>query len=214
MSSPTASPASLAASVRSVSVEKYAGGAVVPLADRVPVEEPLEIKLAFDRGALRTVRSVAVTMRTPGHDLELATGFLTTEGILHSRDEIADMSQPAANVVRIDLAAGAAPDLRGLERNFYTTSSCGVCGKASLAAVRTVAKSPLPAGRPRLSAALVPELPERLRAAQPLFEHTGGLHAAGLFDASGRLLVAREDVGRHNAVDKLVGARLLAGTLP
>lgn len=214
MNAGTETAAALAERVRSVVVEKHAGDFALPLTDAVPVEEPLEIRLGFDRDELRVVRSVAVTMRTPGHDAELAAGFLASEGILRAPQEIGSVSLPAANVVQIDLCPGLSPDLRALERNFYTTSSCGVCGKASLAAVRAVLAKPLPTGQPRLSARLVPELPDRLRTAQRVFDQTGGLHAAGLFDPAGRLLAAHEDVGRHNAVDKLLGECFLGGGWP
>jgi FdhD protein len=200
--------------VRVVQIEKHAGPHAVGCDDVVPVEEPLEIRLGYDRAGVRVGRTLAVTMRTPGHDGELAVGFLVGEGLLRARDELAEVRVVGANVVQVELAAGLTPDLRALDRNFYTTSSCGVCGKTSLDAVRAVIRTPLTPGRPQVARAMVPDLPELLRAAQPVFAHTGGLHAAGLFDAAGRLLLAREDVGRHNAVDKLVGARLLAGALP
>lgn len=214
LSPPTSAAIETAIGVRVVHIEKHAGPHAVGCDDGVPIEEPLEIKLGYDRAGLRVVRTMAVTMRTPGHDAELAVGFLAGEGILRARSDVAEVRVVRANVVQIELAAGVTPDLRALERNFYTTSSCGVCGKTSLAAVRAVITAPITPGRPQVARALVPQLPERLRAAQPVFDHTGGLHAAGLFDATGRLLLAREDVGRHNAVDKLIGARFMAGALP
>jgi FdhD protein len=167
--------------------------------DRVAIEEPLEIRVG---GA-----AVAVTMRTPGHDEELAVGFLHGEGLLagpvRAAGPTADL---AANIVEVDV-----PLARAVEgRRFYTTSSCGVCGKGALDEV-AVHAPPLPAG-PRVARALLAALPERLR--QPGFEETGGLHATGLFDADGELLLAREDVGRHNAMDKVIGRALLDGALP
>jgi FdhD protein len=154
-------------------------------------------------------------MRTPGHDLELAVGFLFTEGIVTEREQVAGVRAcGAGNVARVDLRPGVAVDLTRLERHFYTASSCGVCGKASLEAVRVGTRHSPPAGRPVVEAAVVHRLPEALRAAQAVFDRTGGLHAAALFDARGRLLDLREDVGRHNALDKLIGAQFLAGRTP
>lgn len=166
--------------------------------DAVAVEEPLEIRVDGE--------PLSVTMRTPGNDEELALGFLYGEGLIDGPREAGPGKDLAANVVEV-----AGPLLRDPgARRFYTTSSCGVCGKGALAEV-AVASEPLPPG-PRVSRALLADLPERLR--QPGFERTGGLHAAGLFDAAGELLIAREDVGRHNAMDKVVGAALQAGDLP
>ncbi|WP_225846081.1 formate dehydrogenase accessory sulfurtransferase FdhD [Streptomyces sp. HPF1205] len=191
-------------------------GAAGHRADTLVAEEPLEIRL--------NGRPLAVTMRTPGHDFDLATGFLVSEGVLAKADEVASVVYCAGataegvntyNVVDVTLAPGVPlPDI-ALERNVYTSSSCGLCGKASLDAVRTAARLPMPAAdEPRLTPQLLAALPERLRAAQEVFERTGGLHAAALFDAEGELLDLREDVGRHNAVDKLVGRALREGGLP
>jgi FdhD protein len=168
--------------------------------DEVAVEEPLEIRVNGD--------PVAVTMRTPGHDEELALGFLLSEGIpASSAQPTADL---AANTVDVEVEGGF--DLERLQRNFYTSSSCGVCGKGALEAVAVEAarvESDL-----RVPAGVVSELPERLREAQPTFAATGGLHATGLFDADGALVHVREDVGRHNAMDKVIGRALLDGLLP
>jgi FdhD protein len=185
-------------------------------------------------------------MRTPGHDLELAAGFLFTEGLITSRAQIAsvrnepDATQNGANRVRIDLTPGVVLDPEATRRNFYTTSSCGVCGKASIDAVRVRHIAPLaPAPAPAAGSTALPpapaagstalpdapdtllidpellcQLPDRLRAAQPVFERTGGLHAAGLFTSAGELLILREDVGRHNAVDKVIGWALANDLLP
>lgn len=166
--------------------------------DEVAVELPLEIRL---NGA-----PVAVTMRTPGHDFELAAGFLYGEGILSSAPEMRLTADLAANVVDAVAAHAVAP----ATRRFYTTSSCGICGKGALEEVEAIAP-PVTAGL-SIPRALLAELPERLR--QPGFERTGGLHATGLFSAEGELLEVREDVGRHNAMDKIVGAALLDGSLP
>jgi FdhD protein len=180
--------------------------------DRLATEEPMEIRIE-EPGAEQ--RSVAVTMRTPGHDFELAAGFLLTEGLIADRDDVRTVRYCAVpreeqhyNVVSVTVA-------RPLEfepRSFFATSSCGVCGKASLDAI-DVQCAPIADG-PVIAPAVVTSLPEALRQAQTVFDRTGGLHAAGLFDAEGALIMTREDVGRHNAVDKLVGAQLLEGRLP
>jgi FdhD protein len=180
-----------------VEVLRLPGGRSAP--DSVAVEEPLEIRIGG--------RPVAVTMRTPGHDEELALGFCLSEGL-----EPKGAALPhdlAANTVEVD-APGV--DLERLRRSFYTTSSCGVCGKGALEAIAVDAprvESPL-----RVESSLVARLPDRLRASQPAFASTGGLHATGLFDADGRLLCAREDVGRHNAMDKVLGWAFGHGLLP
>jgi len=174
--------------------------------DVLAVEEPLEIRLGG--------RAVSITMRTPGHDTELAAGFLFAEGLLRSPDDIAAARQPARNSIEFDLASDATPALDRLNRNFYMTSSCGVCGKASLEALEMAGCPALPLEAPAVRAELLHSLPESLRHSQAVFDQTGGLHAAALFDFDGRLLAAREDVGRHNAVDKLIGAEFLGGRTP
>jgi len=189
------------------------GSALQP--DLLAVEQPLEVRLGCDVGRRRVHAAVSITMRTPGHDRELAVGFLFTEGILQAREQIAKVRNcGAGNVACVDLRPGIAVDLTRLERHFYTSSSCGVCGKASLEAVRVCARHRLPEGRPLVEAGVIHRLPEKLRAAQTVFDRTGGLHAAALFDARGRLLCLREDVGRHNALDKLIGAEFLVGRTP
>ena len=202
-------------------VRKVHGHDVSPQADALAIEEPLEIRVGFERAGKRTHQAVSITMRTPGHDRELAAGFLWTEGVLLSADQIHEIrpcGPPAAtgqrNVVRVELRSGTEVNLQSLERHFYTTSSCGVCGKTALEAVRVCRRVVLPESRPLLDAELIHRLPDALRAAQAVFDHTGGLHGAGLFDERGELLCLREDVGRHNAVDKVIGTQLLAGTLP
>jgi FdhD protein len=170
--------------------------------DTLAVEEPLEIRIAGE--------AIAVTMRTPGHDLDLAIGFLVTEGIA-SPGQIEGAINCADNVVDVQLAGGAAP---GVSRNFYTTSSCGMCGKASIDAVRTTSPYDVCADHLVISGATLISLPQKLRQAQLVFERTGGLHAAGLFDADGELLCLREDVGRHNAVDKVIGWAAQQSLLP
>jgi FdhD protein len=202
-------------SVRRLQIGAMRDGRLTAREDAVAVEEPLEIRLALP-GDTGPGRAVSITMRTPGQDCELAVGFLHGEGLIRSREDIASARPcgPTGNVVRVELAPGARQDLRSLERNFYVSSSCGICGKASLDAVQQM----LPA-RPVQSALSVPpglpgSLIERARGAQDVFRQTGGLHASSLFDPGGTLLETAEDVGRHNALDKLIGSRLLAGALP
>jgi FdhD protein len=183
--------------------------------DSLAVEEPLEIRLGLNVEGRREHRSVSITMRTPGHDIELAVGFLFTEGILTAPDQIAGVrSCGAGNVVRVDLKRGMEVDLARLERHFYTSSSCGVCGKTSLEAVLVNCPARLREAWPVVDAATVQQLPDALRQAQTVFDRTGGLHASALFDPNGVLLCVREDVGRHNALDKLIGAMFNAGRTP
>lgn len=187
--------------------------------DVVATEEPLEIQISHTRRGVRSLKSLSVTMRTPGNDLELAAGFIYSEGLMDHIGQIETLSsvpgqegKPAnGNTVRVVFRDGIELDLKSLERHFYTTSSCGICGKTSLEALRFTGRIALKPGTPTVHAALIHQLPVLLRATQPVFDQTGGLHAAALFDAEGRLLSVREDVGRHNAVDKLIGAELLSG---
>jgi len=183
--------------------------------DLLAVEEPLEVRLSHEVDGRRVRVPVSITMRTPGHDDELAVGFLYTEGIVVAREQVAGVRACGGrNVVRVDLTAGVGVDLARLERHFYTSSSCGVCGKASLEAVQVCARHRLAEGRPVVKGEVIHRLPEILRASQTVFERTGGLHAAALFNTKGELLCLREDVGRHNALDKLIGAQFLAGRTP
>src|SRR5215210_7593503 len=186
--------------------------------DVLASEEPMEIRLISDDAK----QTVAITMRTPGADFELAAGFLYGEGIVSSPDDILKISycvdpeldaEQQYNIVNVELRGGRSYDPRPLERHFYTTSACGVCGKASLEQLELRGCPMIPPG-PRMAAEKIYGLPEKLREAQGLFEATGGLHAAALFDAEGELVALREDVGRHNATDKLVGWALLEGRLP
>jgi FdhD protein len=198
-----------------VRVCRMSHSAAVVQSDVLAVEEPLEIRLGYDAGGRRAHAAVSVTMRTPGNDVELAIGFLFTEGIVLDREQVAGSHVCGqANVVRVDLQPGTKVDLARLERHFYTSSSCGVCGKASLEAVRVAAAHRPADGRPVVEASVIRRLPETLRAAQTVFNRTGGLHASALFDVRGELSCLREDVGRHNALDKLIGAQFLAGRTP
>jgi FdhD protein len=196
-------------------VVRVVNGTVTEPVDTLVAEEPLEIRVGG--------RPLTITMRTPGDDFDLAAGFLVSEGVVQRAEHVAGIRYCAGatddgantyNVVDVVLAAGVpAPD-PSLERNFYTTSSCGLCGKASLDAVRTTAAWSVRSDPLRVDPQLVAELPDRLRAAQRVFDRTGGLHAAGLFTEDGQLLCLREDVGRHNAVDKVVGWALRSGRVP
>ncbi|MFB7630395.1 formate dehydrogenase accessory sulfurtransferase FdhD [Streptomyces sp. NPDC056149] len=183
--------------------------------DTLAAEEPMEIRVGG--------RPLTVTMRTPGDDFDLAAGFLVSEGVVHRAADVAGIRYCAGatadggntyNTVDVVLSPGVTAPDASLERNFYTTSSCGLCGKASLDAVRTTAPWSVGGDPLRTSPAALAALPDQLRAAQRVFDRTGGLHAAGLFGADGELLCLREDVGRHNAVDKVVGHALRAGLLP
>jgi FdhD protein len=182
--------------------------------DRLATEEPMEIRVDEPGGVQR---NVAVTMRTPGNDFDLAVGFLFTEGLLDGADQVRNVRYCAVpreeqhyNVVSVTVTR-ALPEFES-SRNFYATSSCGICGKASLDAIETRSEPVSPG--PEVSAEVLAGLPETLRRAQSVFDRTGGLHAAALFDAAGRLIASREDVGRHNAVDKVIGSELLAGRVP
>jgi FdhD protein len=192
--------------------------------DVLAVEEPLEIRLGFPD---KTHRAISITMRTPGNDGELAAGFLFTEGIVRTPDQIAQIhhcgtkhrnprnsKNVTSNTIRVHLAEGVEIDLKRLERHFYTTSSCGVCGKSSIEALDTGAKKLNDLARPQIDSDLIHTLPDRLRASQDVFDQTGGLHASALFNTAGELDILREDVGRHNALDKVIGAKFLAGDLP
>lgn len=188
--------------------------------DVVAVEEPLEIRVRFTDGDEWRTRSVSVTMRTPGDDFELAAGFLFAEGLVADRRDIQEISycsgdeQQEYNLLEVRLAPDAFFDAGLLNRNFYMTSSCGVCGKASLEAIEVQGCAPIADGTMSVRADVLTRLPDALRVAQPVFEKTGGIHASALFDVQGRLLALREDVGRHNALDKLIGREFLSGRLP
>lgn len=181
--------------------------------DVVAIEEPLEIRAAWGKGSEAREKNISVTMRTPGDDFDLAVGFLFTEGLIHAADEIESVRHwGSPNHVRVALAPHAKIDTSRLERHFYTTSSCGVCGKTSIEAVR-VATTPVTTGS-AVDSAVIHKLPELLRRAQPAFRATGSTHGAAIFDGGGTLLRSREDVGRHNAVDKVIGSFLRDGAAP
>ena len=188
----------------------------------VATEEPLEIRLAYSSAdGQRAEKSVSITMRTPGNDQELAVGFLFTEGIVRAAADVqsvAPCGPPAPNglinVVKVELAPGVGVDLEKLERHFYTSSSCGVCGKASIDAVAVQGRYDLHAAAFSVERDVLGTLPAALQAQQAVFEQTGGLHASGLFDRKGNIEIVREDVGRHNALDKLIGRALTDGRVP
>jgi FdhD protein len=211
----------MASPVKELQIDALRSAGNARRSDAIAVEEPLEIRLmrdglpeADENGG--TGRSISITMRTPGHDAELAVGFLYGEGLLRDSRDVVDTGfcGPSGNILRVTVRADLPLDLERVTRNFYTTSSCGVCGKASIEAVTASA------GDRRISSELVVResvlrgLADTLRKSQTGFAETGGMHAVGLFNADGELLASREDVGRHNAMDKLVGAALLAGELP
>lgn len=232
--SPIGPSESTAGSVLQTTVERVAAQISQEVEDSLAIEEPLEMQLTYGPSNARQTRSISVTMRTPGNDFDLAAGFLMTEGVIRDANDIEQIAYAGAplnehaksthtldvpklgsrqNIVRVELAPDVDVNLVSLQRNFYTTSSCGICGKASLLALRTVCP-PRTTNNFRVNAQVLYRFPERLRASQGVFDRTGGLHGAGLFDSKGNLLALREDVGRHNAVDKLIGSEFLADRTP
>jgi len=207
-------------SVKPVEITKVTSNGSNVAPDLMAVEEPLEIRVGYGLLGDRQQKSLSVTMRTPGHDYELATGFLFTEGIIDFYDQIESIKycedvgrqEEKENVVRVELKPDVKLDLDKLQRNFYTSSSCGVCGKSSIEAVNVTCQRV--ADNIQFSNEVIHGLPNKLREAQQIFEHTGGLHAVGLFDLNGKLLLTREDVGRHNAMDKIIGACLFKKEIP
>jgi FdhD protein len=221
-------------SMLQVPVQRVTGQTSLQVLDSLAIEEPLEIQITYGPRRLRGTRSISVTMRTPGNDIDLAAGFLMTEGVIRDPNDITQITNdgnslsednpPAQvisslklgskqNVVRVELGTDVEVNVANLQRNFYATSSCGICGKASLLALRTVCP-PRTKNSFGVDAQLLYDLPGRLRASQGVFDRTGGLHAAGIFDSTGNLSALREDVGRHNAVDKLIGSEFLADRTP
>lgn len=202
--------------VAPITVTRVDQGSAAPVDDILVAEEPLEIRLGHGPLEARKEFRLSVTMRTPGNDEELALGFLLTEGLIAAPDEVLRVAycenvkpEERGNVVRAELRPDVELDPAKWQRNFYTTSSCGVCGKSSIEAVHAQCKVRIAPWGP-VDPAVVTALPDRMREAQTVFRHTGGIHAAALFDRQGRLLLLREDVGRHNAVDKVIAAALLA----
>ncbi len=208
---------SLAVDIRKVDGEQ--SGVVT---DKIAVEEPLEIQLCAPTAQGSAAKSISITMRTPGDDTELALGFLLTEDIIQSHDQVTSVNHhgeqdPATglqNTIRVELRPDVDVDIDRLQRHFYTTSSCGVCGKASLDALHVSGQDSLAQHQPRFTRDMINAMPDRVRKEQPLFASTGGLHAAAVFAADGDILVVKEDVGRHNATDKVIGSLLAGGRLP
>ena len=207
--------------IKQVSVTKVVDGEGFDKTDALAIEEPLEIRLEFGPAGERQVQNVSVTMRTPGNDAELAAGFLFTEGIVKAANDIAGVdhcliacAENKETVIQVSLREGVIPHLQHTGRNFYTTSSCGVCGKGSINAIRTVSSFSAHTDDITTTSNLIYLLPDILREQQAVFADTGGLHASALYNTGGGLLLVREDVGRHNALDKLIGAALNENWLP
>jgi FdhD protein len=211
----------MTASSHAIEISKVCDSQREPGDDLVAIEEPLEIRIGVLRPQGHVVHSLSITMRTPGHDEALAAGFLFGESIIRAAGDIAGIEPcgpPAPdtgnrNVVHVELTEGVVPDFDRLQRHFYTTSSCGVCGKASMDAVRALGTGPVRRGTAFASSVLT-RMPQALRATQAVFDQTGGLHAAAAFSTNGELVVTMEDIGRHNAVDKVIGRLLLDERLP
>ncbi|MGK0366730.1 MAG: FdhD protein [Saprospiraceae bacterium] len=204
-----------------VFIEKISSSGREQKEDVLASEEPLEIRLAYFKGKEVLQKPLSVTMRTPGNDVDLALGFLLSEGIIKEKSDViktqylAHKSEASLeNRLLICLSKGVNFDFKKLERHFYTSSSCGVCGKASIEAVETICELQLTHNQPIINKYIIGTLPDTLRNSQSLFDKTGGIHAAGLFDAKGELLILREDVGRHNAVDKVIGAAIQKDLFP
>ena len=203
-------------SVDSIQIIKVTAAGINKTADKVAIEEPLEIQLEYSTNTGLMVRKVSITMRTPGHDEELATGFLFTEGVMKNAEDIAAIKQPGAdeNITKVILKENRLPEVGNISRNFYTTSSCGICGKASIEAIHTVSQFALTKDDLQINATVFYRLQEKTKQQQKVFEDTGGIHASALFDRDGNLMMLREDVGRHNALDKIIGLAWMNGQLP
>lgn len=193
-------------------ITKLSSRGNLDLNDNIAVESPLEIRV--NKFGERPVHALSVTMRTPGNDRELALGFLFTEGIIKSRDQITSINEEQENTIRLTLSQSVVFDPEKLQRHFYMSSSCGVCGKSSIEAIEVHIPNKMKPLNNQISADYLYKLPEKVRQFQDTFNKTGGLHAAALFDSKGELIILREDVGRHNAMDKLVGYCLEANLLP
>jgi FdhD protein len=203
-------------SVAYIRMKKVSVNELLDADDELVVEEPLEINVRYDSIGIPVQKCISITMRTPGNDEELGVGFLFTEGIIQKREEVSEVSAIpfADNKVLITLSKNKQPLLQNAERNFYTTSSCGVCGKSCIDAIRTTSLYKNDADEICLQASLFYRLDDVLRKQQAVFESTGGLHASALFDLDGNFMMLREDVGRHNALDKVIGAAFLNDQLP
>jgi len=210
----------MSSSVKNIKIRKITASGSENKDDLLAIEEPLEIRLGYGETNHREQKSLSVTMRTPGHDYELAAGFLFTEGIVHTFQQIESIKycvdtgkqEEKDNIVRVELKPDVLIDFDKLQRHFYTSSSCGVCGKSSIDSVKQQCKSIQ--STLKVAEKVIHSLPDKLREAQLVFEHTGGLHASALFNDKGDLILLREDVGRHNALDKVIGAMLFKNELP
>ncbi len=208
--------------VISAAISRFENGCVQAQEDLLAVEEPLEVRVGFGPANHREQKSILITMRTPGNDFELVAGFLYNENIIQKPDDIHNIQHctdtgrqiNSKNIVRAELTESVELNLKQLERFFYTTSSCGVCGKASIEAVEASGCPAIPKSDFKISVSVIQTLAKQLLQKQAAFRHTGGLHAAALFDQNGRLQTIHEDVGRHNALDKLIGAAFYQGKMP
>lgn len=205
-------------SIVSAGIFKVDEKGISPTNDFLAAEEPLEMRIKYGSPGEQFTKNISVTMRTPGMDDELVTGFLFTEGIIKTIDDISNIQYPTgihSNIIEVELKDGVSVEMKSLERNFYTTSSCGVCGKSSIEAITTHTNiNQNDTGNFECAPAIIHNLPDALRSHQNIFTQTGGLHACGLFTLNGELLLSREDVGRHNALDKMIGASLQQHLLP
>jgi FdhD protein len=202
--------------VKHIKITRVGEKGILETNDQLAVEEPLEIQMMYGSAGNRITKIISVTMRTPGNDEELATGFLFTEGIINNKNQVTKIlpDREDGNKVTVILCETAVPHLQTAERNFYTTSSCGVCGKSGIDAIKTVSMYAQQEDAMKVNAAVFYSLPTALKKEQELFATTGGLHASSLFDVDGNLLLLREDVGRHNALDKVIGACFFNNHLP
>lgn len=209
-------------SVQKIEIIKVKENKSFPYSDDLSVEEPLEIRISYGPKDQRITKNISVTMRTPGNDAELAAGFLFTEGIISGSHQIQNIDHPQAecsrnreNIIEVELTEDFTPHLQNADRNFYTTSSCGVCGKGSIESIKTVSTfQDIKREERILLFDVLYQLSDNLQSFQNNFSATGGIHASGIFDVGGQLLALREDVGRHNALDKLIGHALFTGQLP
>jgi FdhD protein len=202
--------------VEHIQIHKISSGEINETEDKVAVEEPLQIQLEYSTASGRMLKNIAVTMRTPGNDEELAAGFLFTEGVIKNAQAISEIKQSPAdeNIVQVILKENIIPVLGNAARNFYTTSSCGICGKASIDAINTVSAFVAVKDSICINASVLYNLQDTIKEQQHVFEDTGGIHACAIFDCSGKFIMLREDVGRHNALDKIIGAALMNDKLP
>jgi FdhD protein len=202
--------------IADIQIHKINSGAINETTDKIAVEQPLQIQLEYSTSTGKMLKDIAVTMRTPGNDYELAAGFLFTEGIIKSNEQISTIKNAHAdeNLIQIILKENVTPAIGNAARNFYTTSSCGICGKASIDAIQTVTQYGNVKNDSIVAATVFYALQNELKKQQKVFEDTGGIHASALFDVDGKFIMLREDVGRHNALDKIIGAAMLANQLP